>query len=51
MLPKIDGVIKNLFSILHSDDALKTLLPKDCFSTISKRKKKLKEVIARSIYP
>ena len=43
MLPKIDGVIKNLFSILHSDDALKTLLPKDCFSTISKSKKKWKK--------
>ena len=29
-LPKIDGIIKMHISILHSDDALKTLSPKDC---------------------
>ena len=32
-LPKIDGIIKKHISIIHSDDALKTLFPKDCFST------------------
>ena len=36
MLAKIDGIIKKHISILHSDDVLKTLLPKDCFSTIYK---------------
>ena len=36
MLAKIDGIIKKRISILHSDDVLKTLLPKDCFSTIYK---------------
>ena len=50
-LPKIDGIIKKNISILHSDDALKTLFPKDCFSTIYKRNKNLKELIAPSIYP
>ena len=34
LLPKIDGIIKKHISILHSDDALKALLPKGCFSTI-----------------
>ena len=42
---------KNTFSIVHSDDALKTLFPKYFFSTIYKRNKNLKELIAPSIYP
>ena len=46
MLPKIEGIIKKHISILHSDNAFKTLLPKDCFSTIYKRNKNLKEMIA-----
>ena len=50
MLPKIDVIFKKLISILHSDDALKTLFPKDCFSTIYKRNKTLKEWIEPSIY-
>ena len=50
-LPKINGIIKKHISILHSDDAIKTLFPKDCFSTIYKRNKNLKELIAPSIYP
>ena len=37
-------------SILCTDDALKTLFPKDCFSTIYERNKNLKELIAPSIY-
>ena len=36
-LPKIDGIIKKHISILHSDDTLKALLPKGCFSTILKK--------------
>ena len=51
MLPKIAGTIKKHIAILHSDDALKTLFPKDCFSTIYKRNKNLKELVAPSIYP
>ena len=51
MLPKIDGIIKKHISILHSDDALKTLFPKTLLSTIYKRNKNLKELIAPSIYP
>ena len=50
MLPKRDDIIKNPTSILHSDDELKTLFPKDCFSTIYKRNKNFKELIAPSIY-
>ena len=50
-LPKIDGIIKKHISILQSDDALKTLFPKDCFNTIYKRNKNLKELIAPSTYP
>ena len=34
ILPKINGIMKKHISILHSDDALKPLFPKDCFSTI-----------------
>ena len=49
-LPERDGIIKNRISTLHSDDALKTLFPKYCFSTIYKRNKNLKELIALSIY-
>ena len=48
-LPKIDGFIKKHISILQSDDTVKTLFPKDCFSTIQ-RNKNLKELIAPSIY-
>ena len=50
-LPKVDGIIKKHISILHSDDVLKTDFPKDCFSTIYKRSKNLKELIAPSVYP
>ena len=50
-LPKIDGIIKKHISILHNDDALKTVFPKDCFSTIYKRNKNLKELIVPSVYP
>ena len=50
-LPKIDGIIKKHISIWHGDDALKTVFPKDCFSTIYKRNENLKELIAPSIYP
>ena len=46
MLPKIGGIIKRHISILHSDNAFKALFPKDCFSTIYKRNKNLKEMIA-----
>ena len=51
MLPKINGILKKPISILPSEDALKTLFPKDCFSTIYKSNKNLKELIATSIYP
>ena len=51
MLPKIDRIIKKDISIQQNDDALKTLFSKDCFSTIYKRNKNLKELIAPSIYP
>ena len=50
-LPKVDGIIKKHISILHSDDVLKTDFPKDCFSTIYKRSKNLKELIAPSVLP
>ena len=50
-LPKIDGIIKKNISILHNDDALKTVFPKVCFSTIFKRNKNLEELIAPSVYP
>ena len=50
-LRKIDCIIKKHFSILHNDDALKTGFPKGCFSTIYKRNKYLKELIAPSVYP
>ena len=46
----MDGIIKKHISILQSDDALKTVFPKDCFSTIYKRNENLKELIAPSIY-
>ena len=51
MLPKIDRIIKKHVSIQQNDDTLKTLFSKDCFSTIYKRNKNLKELIAPSIYP
>ena len=34
VLPKINGFIKQHISILHSDDAFKTLLPTDIFNII-----------------
>ena len=50
-LPKIDGIIKKHISVLHNDDALRTVFPKGCFSIIYKKNKNLKELIAPSIYP
>ena len=50
-LPKIDCIIKKHISILHSDDALKTLFLRDRFSTIYRRNKNWKELIAPSVYP
>ena len=50
-LPKIDGIIKKNISIVHNDDALKTVFSKDCFSTIYKTNKNLKKLIAPSVYP
>ena len=35
MLLNKDGIIKKHISILHSDDKLKTLFPKDCFTLIA----------------
>ena len=49
--PKIDGVIRKHLSLLHSDDSLKQLFPANVFSTIFKRNKNLKELLARSKYP
>ena len=34
VLPKINGFIKQHISILHSEDAFKTLLPTDIFNII-----------------
>ena len=34
ILPKIDGIIKKHDSILHSDDAFKTLFPTGFFTNI-----------------
>ena len=42
VLPKIDGFIKKHISILHSDDAFKTLFPTDFFTFIYKTNKNLK---------
>ena len=47
ILPKIEG--KNV-SLLHSDDSLKQLFPANIFSTILKRNKNLKEILALSKY-
>ena len=49
MLPKIDGIIEKYISIIRINDALKTLFPIDCFSTIYKRNSNLKELIPPSI--
>ena len=51
MLPRTDGIMNNHISVLHSDDALKTLFSKNYFSTIYKRNKKLKELSPPSLYP
>ena len=50
-LPKIDGIIRKHLSLLHSDDSLKQLFPANIFSTIFKRNKNLKEILALSKYP
>ena len=50
-LPKIDGIIRKHLSLLHSDDSLKQLFPANIFSTIFKRNKNLKEILAPSKYP
>ena len=50
-LPKIDGIIRKHLPLLHSDDSLKKLFPANIFSTIFKRNKNLKEILAPSKYP
>ena len=50
-LLKIDGIIKKHISILQSDDALKSVFPKDYFRTIYKRDRNLNELVVPSVYP
>ena len=50
-LPKIDGIFRKHLSLLYSDDSLKQLFPANIFSTIFKRNKNLKELLAPSKYP
>ena len=50
-LPKIDGIIRKHLSLLQSDDPLKQLFPANICSTIFKRLKYLKELLAPSNYP
>ena len=50
-LPKIDGIIRKHLSLVHSDDSLKQLFPANIFSTIFKRNKNLKELLAPSKHP
>ena len=50
-LAKIDGIIKKHLSLLHNDDSVKQLFPANIFSTIFKRNKNLKELLAPSKYP
>ena len=49
-LPKIEGIIRKSLSLLHSDDSLKQLFPANIFSTICRRNKNLKELLAPSKY-
>ena len=50
-LPKIDGIIRKHLSLLHSTDSLKQLFLANIFSTIIKRNKNFKEILAPSKYP
>ena len=45
-LPKIDGLSEKNCCLLHSDDSLKQLFPANIFSTIFKRNKNLKKILA-----
>ena len=50
-LPKIDGFIRKHLSLLYSNDSLKQLFLANIFSTIFKRNKNLKEILAPPKYP
>ena len=50
-LPKIDGIIRKHLPLLHSDDSPQKLFPANIFSTIFKRNKNLKEILAPCKHP
>ena len=47
-LPKIDALIREHLSLLHSDDSLNQLFPANLFRTIFERNKNLKEILVPS---
>ena len=50
-LPCMNTLIKKHLPLLHSDDNLKTLLPKETFNVIYRRNKNLKDLLAPSFFP
>ena len=50
-LPSIEGLIRKHIYYLHSDEVLKKVLPSNKFSSMYKRNRNLKEMVAPSLYP
>ena len=50
-LPCMNTLIKKHLPLLHSDDNLKTLLPKETFNVVYRRNKNLKDLLAPSFFP
>ena len=50
-LPNINKIIHNNWSILHSDENMKTLFPPSSLTTVYRREKNLMETLSPSLFP
>ena len=50
-LPKINNIIENNLSILHTDENMKKVFPSKFNKTLYKREKNLKEILSPSLFP
>ena len=51
VLPNINKIIQNYLSILHTDEDMKKLFPRNSLTTIYRREKNLKEILSPSLFP
>ena len=50
-LPCMNSLIRKHLPLLHSDDNLNTLFPKETYNVVYRRNEKLKELLTPSLFP